>query len=96
MKGKSQTTLLAIALVIVCLLAVPLWLPSGASAVQATQLYTNAQMWLLVLICVGLIFVVKLIGDVATALEAMNRSLEQLRKQLVTSKEDAANEKTDS
>jgi hypothetical protein len=94
-KGTVQTTLLAIGRVVILLVAVPLGLPSGASAVQATQLYSGAQMWLLVLVCVGVIFVIGLLGKIATALETLDESIEQLREQLTTHQEDAKHEEID-
>ena len=95
MKGAVQTVFLAVGLMAVFFLAVPLILPSGASAIQATQLYSGAQMWLLVLICLGLIFMVGLLGQVAGAVESLSQSVRTLIEQMPKQVEDTANEKAD-
>ena len=85
MKGAVQTVFLAVGLVAVFFLAVPLILPRGASAIQATQLYSGAQMWLL-----GLIFMVGLLGQVAGVVESLSQSVWTLIEQMPKTKEDAA------
>ena len=54
---------------------IPLDFGHGVSAIQATQLYTGALMWLMILLIIGVGLVILVLGDVIARLDAIHKAL---------------------
>jgi hypothetical protein len=67
--GPAGCALMILGIIGLFLFVIPMSIPSGASAVQATQLYNSATMWTTLLVAVGIGLLLIAVEEVRSEVE---------------------------